>query len=71
MFSIFNFYFWTLSLLVPWNDYANKIVRYPGSNQSGSRQVTHTSKGHMGINMSSLGQNTVVLRTFSITIFIH
>ena len=69
MFSIFSFYFWRLSLLFPWNDYANLIVRHPGSNQSGSRQVTHTSKGHMGIGMSSLGQNTVFLRTFSNYIF--
>ena len=47
MFSIFNLYFWRRSLLSPWNDDANLIVRYPCSNQSGVRQVTHPSKGPM------------------------
>ena len=46
------------------------INRYPGSNQSGSRYVTHLRKGHMGVNMSSLWQNTVFLRIFIIKIFI-
>ena len=49
---------------------ANKIIRYPGSNQSGSRHITHFRKGHMGVNMSSLWQNTVFLRIFIIKIFI-
>ena len=68
MFSIFNFYVWRLSPFFPLNDYANYIVKNPGSKQSGGRQVTHTGNGHMGVNTSSLGQTTVLLRTFSITI---
>ena len=57
MLSVFNFYFWRLSLLFPWNDNANWIVRYPGPNKPGSsRQGTSPSKGHMGVKMSSLGK---------------
>ena len=40
-----------------------------GSNRIGSRQVTHPSKGHMGVNMSSFWQNTVFLQTLSIFFF--
>ena len=70
MVSIFNFYFRRLSLLFPWNDYAYKTVRYPGLNQIGSRQVTHPSKGRTGVkNMSSLWQNTVFFRMFSVSFF--
>ena len=65
-----HFSFLETQPLIALEYYANQIIRYPGSNQSGSRHVTHLRKRHMGVDMSFLWQSTVFLRIFIIKIFI-